>query len=298
MKGHIDVVKFLLQHGAVTSSLDTNGRIPLHYSCKNGHSEVTMSLIQHDESDINERDRENATPLHLACKYGFADLVSLLLGTGAEIQAKMANGESPLHIACQFDWPQVVEVLLKNNANRNAKDNDRFTPWHKAAQAGSAKSLDSLIWHSSVDVNLKGKDERSALTLACRAGHLDIVEILVESNTIIDIFDLGKRTPLHWAMSYGYTKIALCLLQKGSDPFRLDKNGQSPIQLAIHCPKLKAQQRVALVEYIEDQNVVLMRICRRVIRKALSGNMKNKLDSVHLPKKLKDYLYYCDLPLQ
>ena len=296
MKGHLKVVKLLVEHDAVINTVDTNARLPLHYSCKNGHKEVSLFLIQ-TGSNVNERDREYATPLHMVCKYGNIELISSLMNYGADIQATMTNGESSLHIACQHNQDQVVECLLENNANRNVKDNDRFMPMHRASEAGSVECLKILLNQPGVDVNLKGKDQTSALTLACRTGHLQVVKLLVQHRAIIDIYDLGKRTPLHWAMCYGYLSVASCLLQNGSDPFILDKNGQYPLQLAIACSKVSDHQRISLLEYDEEKYISLMKLCRKIIRRQIHGNLKEKLGSIHLPTRLKEYLCYSDIPL-
>ena len=191
-----------------------------------------------------------------------------------------------------------MKCLLENNANRNVKDNDLFTPMHRASETSSVECLKILVSEPGVDVNLKGKDQRSALTLASRAGHLEAVKLLVQHRAIIDINDLGKRTPLHWAMCCGHLSVASCLLQNGSDPLIPDINGQCPLQLAITCSKLSDHQRLSLLEYDKEKYISLMKTCRIIIRRQICGHLKEKLSSLHLPRRLKEYLCYSDIPLQ
>jgi len=45
-KGHLDVVKTLIEHGARVDAATTDGATPLYIACQNGQIEVVKYLIE------------------------------------------------------------------------------------------------------------------------------------------------------------------------------------------------------------------------------------------------------------
>ena len=98
---HLDVVDYLLEHGADVTARDKGGLIPLHNASSYGvctlyivrggrsmlcdvctllvqHVDVALSLIKFN-SQVNTCDRWNFTPLHEAAQKGRTQLCSLLV---------------------------------------------------------------------------------------------------------------------------------------------------------------------------------------------------------------------------
>ena len=61
------------------------------------------------------------TPLHIACRYNSADVVQLLVASGADLNATDAKGKTPLHYATRRGFTTAakvkdfIEIELKNN---------------------------------------------------------------------------------------------------------------------------------------------------------------------------------------
>ena len=63
-----------------------------------------------------------------------AAAVGLLLAAGADVQARMANGESALHLAAKALHPGIVRALVAAGAALDAQDKDGLTPQQAVAR--------------------------------------------------------------------------------------------------------------------------------------------------------------------
>ena len=89
------------------------GRAPISIAAMRGHIEVVRALLDAG-ADANSLDRRGATPLHHAAGEGMADMVQLLLDRGANPNYREENWNStPLDWATYGENPAVVAILQK-----------------------------------------------------------------------------------------------------------------------------------------------------------------------------------------
>ncbi|XP_033009817.1 ankyrin repeat domain-containing protein SOWAHC-like [Lacerta agilis] len=87
-----------------------------------GHVATLSHLLQQDPSLASKKDFTSFTALHWAAKHGKEELVTLLLGAGADINMK-AGGYTPLHIAALHGHRQLMESLIwTHGANQDIRD--------------------------------------------------------------------------------------------------------------------------------------------------------------------------------
>src|SRR5688572_2540868 len=77
---------------------------------------------------VHERFMYGWTALYFACGDGQFDVVRLLLGKGADPNARGEDGETPLHIAAQCGHPGMCRELVERGADLEAESNDGLTP--------------------------------------------------------------------------------------------------------------------------------------------------------------------------
>jgi ankyrin repeat protein len=77
----------------------------------------------------------------LASISGSSELVTSLIGHGAQVNAKNPGGVTALMIAAANDHPGVAELLIKSGADVDARSEDGRT----ALSIAKAKSSESLI---------------------------------------------------------------------------------------------------------------------------------------------------------
>lgn len=106
-----------------------------------GHREVAAELLERG-ADPNQpaRNATGMTPLHAAasCRRSGASLeiVRLLLGRGATLEAIQAGGFSPLHLAAAQGKKELVELLLERGADPMATSDTDATALELAAERG------------------------------------------------------------------------------------------------------------------------------------------------------------------
>ena len=109
-------------------------------AAKQGDVASVKSLLANDPGLLKVRDTDGSTPLHCATWKGHAEVVALLLKSGADVNAVNENehwGTTPLHAAAHANQAAIAKLLLDHGANVKAKDKEGRTPmihttFHKA----------------------------------------------------------------------------------------------------------------------------------------------------------------------
>ena len=180
--GHLQVVRYLLQHGVNVNVRDSENDTPLLLASFKGHLDVVQCLLKHG-ADMNLLDFEHAAPLTWAAHFGHVNVVRLLLEHKAEVNTQDNNGWTPLHDVMQGDRfnaerAQIVRLLLKHGANPNARSHDLQTPLHLVSK---------------------------------REDLLDVLRLLLEHGAHIDAKDEYGKTPLQWSLDRGHREVTRLL---------------------------------------------------------------------------------------
>ena len=123
----------LLDFGADVNAKNGYGTTPLHWAARKGHTDVAKLLIEHG-ADVNAKeDYRGETPLHWAKD---ANIAQVLIEHGADVKAKSRWDTTPLHEASSMGHTDVAKLLIDHGADMNAKDKDGRTPLLWAAYNG------------------------------------------------------------------------------------------------------------------------------------------------------------------
>ena len=107
-----ETVQLLIDRGADVNLRSSNGSTALHMAARSGNRKIAEILVACHKVEINSRDKIRQTPLHVACANGNKDLCALLLGNGADLTIKSAEGKTPLHVAVSGGNAHVARWLL------------------------------------------------------------------------------------------------------------------------------------------------------------------------------------------
>ncbi|KAH6723581.1 ankyrin repeat-containing domain protein [Leptodontidium sp. MPI-SDFR-AT-0119] len=281
------IIKLLVSHGADLNSHDCVGNTPLHYAAKGGWVDAARTLIELGATvDVDNREperrhydgcgcgnqhalagllsgltggrfksgsfREFSTPLHVAASAGNADVVKLLLESGAKVDAFDIDDGTPLTCGVLGRNLEVCRTLLEwpgGLASLNVKQKQGHLPIHYAG-TGNPEVLKLLI-EKGADVNIQidqpdcWSHGQTALSAACDERYStetieENVRILLEAGADPNR-QLGKKgTPFLKALNSGNVKAAKIILEKGlADLESTSSADEAPLLVAARGARLR-----------------------------------------------------------
>ncbi|MCL0044553.1 ankyrin repeat domain-containing protein [Dehalococcoidia bacterium] len=132
VKQHIDAGTNINDY-PIPEGLPFEGAQPIHVAVLKDNAEIMKMLLENGaQIDLKAKDENEATPLHWAAFFAMKDMVSLLIESGAPINALDANGATPLD-SCLLSWviseddkakERLGEIidLLRDNGGLNGSD--------------------------------------------------------------------------------------------------------------------------------------------------------------------------------
>ena len=151
--------------------------VPLYYAAMLGFRDLAEHLISEHPEHVNAKGGKEVILMHAAARYGHADILSLLLEHGADVDERDAT-QTPLHRALFFGKLEAVRFLLDRGADINARHDLDWTPLHSAVR-GKVKDIQivRLLLEHGADVNAR---DGSGRTLFQCTGQQEILDLLSE----------------------------------------------------------------------------------------------------------------------
>ncbi len=144
---------------------------------REGRIDDLRELLVRKKANPNACEEYSRTPMELAVRKGSAEALQLLIDAGADTQMNYEDG-TLLHVAAGRGHMAVARLLIERYPSMlSAEDDGRNTPLHIAAHAGHAEMVTFLI-DCGANPALKNKENRTALYLAQKQSHPDVIEIL------------------------------------------------------------------------------------------------------------------------
>jgi ankyrin repeat protein len=153
------------------------GATPLHWAVLRGHRNVVEYLLAQG-ADRGAKNDSGETPLQVAVRAKRSELVSLLQ-SGASTQPAPAGGSADLIEAVKTgDLSRVREIVSANRESVRQRD-PQFgaTALHWAALRGY-REIAAFLLDQGADPNATNNVGETPLTVAERAGKKDVVDVL------------------------------------------------------------------------------------------------------------------------
>ncbi|KAG5800556.1 hypothetical protein H9Q69_000443 [Fusarium xylarioides] len=122
----------------------THGQTPISWACEFGHKDVVINLIK-QRADVNRKAASwgNYTPLHICVIYGRFDILETLLEKEeTNLDEKNISAETPLQLAIVMESANITRKLLLDNRTLPAERIDRL----KEMASQSSEELQAVIW--------------------------------------------------------------------------------------------------------------------------------------------------------
>ncbi|XP_047044497.1 ankyrin-1-like, partial [Lolium rigidum] len=200
-----EVCEFLVEDVRVdVDALDMCGRTPLVWaiSCKKGKMDIVRYLLDHG-ANPNHVDKTGCTPLHEATKIGHCEVVELLLSRGAYVDTFSTDHGTPLHVAAKHKQDSVMKILLDHHADCNKILGSFCSPLMLAIHSRSVKCV-NLLLEAGADV--KGMRTSTPLQSAAMGGLTDVLKPLLDAGADPDVRDELGLLPIQLAAYFGTRK--------------------------------------------------------------------------------------------
>ncbi|KAK5053936.1 hypothetical protein LTR84_001898 [Exophiala bonariae] len=227
-EGYADIVRLLLEHGAIINSHGV-GEVafehnPLFIAIEIGHEKVVETLLDWavGTSTGANTNGEIFTAKQLsyalvgASRYGHPNIVKVLLEHETEVNLEEeAYGNAVIHASVRNNV-EVVKILLDHGADVNFQEGY----WGNAAIAASfinnAAVLEILLEYGA-DVNFIAGAYGTAMIAASVKGNLEILEMLIENGADVNVKAGDYGTAVIAASINGHSEILKILVEHGAD---------------------------------------------------------------------------------
>ncbi|MBL9173978.1 MAG: ankyrin repeat domain-containing protein [Verrucomicrobiales bacterium] len=241
-RGHLEVVRFLLERGA-DPNLPEEGIAPeghaLHSAVVSGHVEIVRLLLEHGahpnveiESSADTLSaalgsagystRPNMEMVELLCSHGAARPVHLLasdndLQTAAAVFAAnpaLANDREALACAASGGHEKFVRLML-----RYCPDLPGQVTFHPWAVGAKTRELNELLFRHGMNASAPNWLGITPLHEFARQGNVEKAALFLDHGADLHARDedIGS-TPLGWAAKFGKKPMVELLLQCGAKP--------------------------------------------------------------------------------
>lgn len=160
----VDIVRRLMVGGADINVMDCRGNTPLHIACRNGYTEIALTLLQpvrYEELSQNQYD------------ISYQKIPQ-------DLNVKNYDGQTCLHLATENSDLDTIRILVNKGADINAKDGKSGrTSLHYTAESGNVPLVELLLTFPCLDINTKTFDGETPLTVAAGRYSVEIVNILL-----------------------------------------------------------------------------------------------------------------------
>ena len=197
------------------------------------NDEASVLDLLANGADPNCRDTHDFTPLHRATIGENANLVSILVAHGANVEAKPKDNDlTALKIAVTDGLVDVARTLLEGGALVNRADESSFTPLHHATINQCGKLVDCLLAHGA-NPDAPNRNGTTPLHIAASDDRLAFYDAnYSDTDSIPDgLFD-DSSTEFEFTRNDGDKAIFSALLKHSSRPDMPDGKGNTPLHFA------------------------------------------------------------------
>jgi len=178
------------------------------------------------------------TGIHAAAHKGDIVGAKRLINSGIDLERIDGRGRTALHMAAFGSHDELVTVLADAGLDPNRLENDKYDIITIAAVANDADMVRTAVNAGGSAKNITSIYDGTALIAAAHLGNWESVEVLIKAGAPLDHVNNLGWTALIEAVVLGdggprHVKTAKLLVDAGADCSIPDRNGNTPLQLAM-----------------------------------------------------------------
>ncbi|XP_059836098.1 ankyrin repeat and death domain-containing protein 1A-like isoform X1 [Hypanus sabinus] len=216
LAGHEEAASLLLDYNALVDAEDKFGMTPVLLAASHGNLTILQTLVKAGAT-VTARNRLGQTLLHCAALQGHPSVIRYVAEDleGIPVDDPDQNGKTPLLLAAESGHSDVLRLLRDLGCDLRAVDKESNSALHLAARRGHAELLPYLM--PAICSDAQNQDGLTPLHLAAQAGHLSCVQLLLDSQCQVNAVSSQHLSALHYAISHGHLDVCHLLMQEGID---------------------------------------------------------------------------------
>ena len=227
--GRKKILALFLTNKADPHAKDNKGQTPLHLCAAGGHEKVVKTLLSKEDLDINCQDNMGFTPLHRSAENNKIKVVETLIDHKANvnIQTKQNLADRIFLVQGQCkgspSWMYIFVhsfklALFEKMAQEKSIPKTAFNKFGQEILCGYGEKPDDDLRSSianEASAFVLDNDNETALHLACKKGHKEIVRLLYDTDiNLVCQRDAEGFLPFHYGIMYGHVETVKLLLKK------------------------------------------------------------------------------------
>ncbi|XP_041479668.1 E3 ubiquitin-protein ligase MIB2-like isoform X1 [Lytechinus variegatus] len=219
-RGHLKVVKALIEAGADIEITTDDGHTPLHYAVDGDEPAVVKYLIEKG-ADIDRGSTRQRRAIHRAAYGNFVDCARILINHGCDVNVQDREKDTPLHEAIITNSIDVAELLLAVPKLDTTLTNKRNMPPILFASLKDRPELVEMLGrHCPPSIPVTTSQGYTILHIAACNNHVQVMKTVLaikDHGLCLDTKADNGATALHIAAEEGYSESVEYLLSQGAD---------------------------------------------------------------------------------
>lgn len=218
------------------SGLDINARemnMPLvMFAYTRGRGNIVTALLGKG-ADVSLRDSDGNTFLHVAAGKNDHSFAGKLISGNADINAVNGAGKTPLMTAIEGNASRTAVLLMDKGADVNRKDRQGQTVVHFLAGMRGGYALIGKLPAGGVEIDRTDNDGKTPLVIAVAKGRWDNVEYLAKKGASVEAADASGSTVIMQAAEKGSYSTVESLIELGADINKKDNSGMTLAHILV-----------------------------------------------------------------
>lgn len=229
-------IEFLLKNGAKVTFINKDGENSVSEAIKLPNKKIAMSLMNKEIGSIKVG-KERNTLAHIAAINNQYEILKELHQFGVDMNVKNEQGHTVLYYAMKIGNRDMIDYLVnKIKVNLQEVDNEgnnivQVALLHQLSNTELLKDLVNL----DLDLNRKNAAGQNTYETAILTQNKDIVQLFIDKGLNLNKVDENGNNAIHVLLNHKKGDMIFLseLIKKGTDLNGLNKQGQTPLYLAI-----------------------------------------------------------------
>jgi len=233
----VETLRQMLSAGVDPNYRFKDGESPVTIAAMRGYVDALTVLVEHG-GRVNGRDDLGVTPLIFASAQAQEGAVQFLLNHGADPSLMDTDAHSALQVAQQIKDPvvrdRIVAALLAHGASGNRTNRPIDDEFLLAAYRGDLAAVTQLL-AKGADIGVRGVPNGTLWlrdALSASVAHPAVCRYLLEHGVSPYMRDSAGFSPLHAAAGEGHPDCIKLIIEQGVDPNLRSRGGDTPLQMA------------------------------------------------------------------